>query len=369
MLQHDLVSSLVKRKRPLLEPPKKKKQSVIEVDLINYFRCSFEIPGGWKMQMRSGESQKFSRELAMLVNLLNVNLDLPHVEDMLDDESIHPIDKEILTTYLSRNNEDGAFDFLPEPEPFETGTDQIFGDEAETAVSPVFVEVKPSFEMPEVAANIDYTPHHDLTSLYINLPLMNFDQDKVVADRNQDPSFYEPPIRDETNVEETERPSTSRDQERYVCPPNLTTLVGLRTYLLNRRNLAHWSNLGQHEDDDCVVESDELLQEAQNKFDKRLFCLFLWPALMSRYAPSPGNSIFLDGGEDQRPSTSVSAGSARNDTSQEQQQKALVPEESVQNVCSSSLECQDESPPTKKSKISSKQSKKVLSTESGPLDP
>ena len=120
---------------------------------------------------------------------------------------------------------------------------------------------------------------------------MNFTQDEVVADKNQDPSFFEPVALESTLSDQFF--TKTRNKQAYMCPPNLSTLVGLRTFLLNRRTLLTWCNEDPQENENANHFNEKRLEEAKQKFDERMLFLFLWPALMSRCGPTTG-SIFED---------------------------------------------------------------------------
>lgn len=155
---------------------------------------------------------------------------------------------------------------------------------------PLFCDVKPfssSFDSSD--CSIDYIPPQNLASQYIDLPLMNFEQDQVVADRKKDLSILEIPSFDYIVPERA--PSPPQKEEIFMFPPNFTSIVGLRTFLLNRRNLLNWANENVSQ---VVKVSDNKLEEIKRKFDERIWCLFLWPALMSRYEPSCSDFVFLD---------------------------------------------------------------------------
>ncbi|KAK3923142.1 snRNA-activating protein complex subunit 4 [Frankliniella fusca] len=300
--KNDLVTSLTKKKRrSILEVKKKKKPSPIETDLVNYFRCSYELPGGpRKVSVRKEEAKQYAKELSVLFQMFKLKLNLPCVQNIEFDKSLTSADKDILTNLvldtidledpLSESNTVNQSNH--DLRALENTTTQLFGDDTELS------EEDPPSQ--EYSKNIDYVQSHDISSLYIDLPLMNFTQDEVVADRNKDPSFFEPPSRRPGICDTAMKRSPVKGKEMYICPPNLTTLVGLRTFLLNRRNLVARCNKDLDKEDLNGV-SFEKLEEAKKKFDERMFCLFLWPALMSRYGPSDSSSIFDD--EKKKPAT------------------------------------------------------------------
>ncbi|XP_034230203.1 snRNA-activating protein complex subunit 4 [Thrips palmi] len=294
--KNNLVSSLLKRKkRAIPKQSQKKKPSIIEADLINYFRCSYDIPGACrKLQLKSGEVHKYADELEMIVSVLKAKLNLPSFDELDEDPTLSTSDKEILKAYISRGTDffkdspaHSPEEVIPEPTT-ESQSEKVIG----TVPLPLFSDLnKPSSSSSSDSSdcNIDYIPSHDFASRYIDLPLMNYELDAVVADRNKDPSFYEIPTFDYIVPDAASSPP--KKEEFVMFPPNLTSIVALRTFLLNRRTLVDWANANSGQ----VVEvNDEKLAEAQRKFDERIWCLFLWPALMSRYAPSSNDAIFLD---------------------------------------------------------------------------
>lgn len=99
--QNNLVSSLVKKKRKIIPDPKRKKVSIIEADLINYFRCSYEIHGATKkLQLKSGEAEEYAEELALILSLLKANLDLPTFQELDEDPSLSSADRQVSITFL-----------------------------------------------------------------------------------------------------------------------------------------------------------------------------------------------------------------------------------------------------------------------------
>jgi len=98
----------------------------------------------------------------------------------------------------------------------------------------------------------------------------------------------------------------------YLCPPNHTTLVGFRTFLLSRRNVA--DNAGAQseqfvKEDSCghsVSSSEKISPEnASALWKERLASLFVWPAIMSNIVPKLMDPLFQN---DSHPSTSSSQG-------------------------------------------------------------
>jgi len=166
---------------------------------------------------------------------------------------------------------------------------QHFGAVDTTDPVPLFCDLKPPcLSSDSTVCNIDYIPSHDLASQYVDLPLLNFELNEVVADRNRDPSILDIPTFDYIVPQRVSSP-TQKDKF-LVFPPNLTSIVGLRTLLLNRRNLLNWANENLNQ---VLNLGDDKLAETKRKFDERIWCLFLWPALMSRYEPSSNDSVFL----------------------------------------------------------------------------
>lgn len=301
--KNNLITSLVKKKKKsILDVPKKKKQSPIEADLVNYFRCSYDLPGGpKKLNVRREEAQKYAKELVMLLKLLNSKLNLPCFEEIQTDTSLTPADRDILANLVLDTIDFKDFpetilesnvlgNTNPDLETSENTTAQLFSDDT------VFYEDDSPLQ--GCPKNIDYIPSHNYASLYVDLPVMNFAQDEVVADRNQDPAFFEPPLKQPSICHKPIKSSSAKGKGMFIFPPNLTTLVGLRTFLLNRRNLINLSNKNLDKEDLSEV-SFEKLEEAKKKFDERMFCLFLWPALMSRYRPNDSSNIFNDDKDDE----------------------------------------------------------------------
>lgn len=73
---------------------KRKKPSVFENDLVNYFRCSFDIPGGRrKTQLKMGEAKKYADELRLILPLLKSNLNLPSIAEIMMDSSLSASEK------------------------------------------------------------------------------------------------------------------------------------------------------------------------------------------------------------------------------------------------------------------------------------
>ncbi|PNF16217.1 hypothetical protein B7P43_G15504 [Cryptotermes secundus] len=100
------------------------------------------------------------------------------------------------------------------------------------------------------------------------------------------------------------RPSRTTSKIPYLCPPNHTTLVGFRTFLLSRRNIAL-----NADDIDRVIKSEvsdttnsdissvscsERITpaEAAALWKERLASLFVWPAIMSNTVPKVKECLF-----------------------------------------------------------------------------
>jgi len=98
----------------------------------------------------------------------------------------------------------------------------------------------------------------------------------------------------------------------YLCPPNHTTLVGFRTFLLSRRNVA--DNAGaqskpvvREDFGGCSVSASEKIspENASALWKERLASLFVWPAIMSNIVPKFMDPLFQN---DSHPGTSSSYG-------------------------------------------------------------
>jgi hypothetical protein len=94
----------------------------------------------------------------------------------------------------------------------------------------------------------------------------------------------------------------------YLCPPNHTTLVGFRTFLLSRRNIAlnaddadrkskSYVTDTENSDGSSTSRSEHIIPEAAAALWKeRLTSLFLWPAIMSNTVPKVMNHLFQSDG-------------------------------------------------------------------------
>jgi len=100
----------------------------------------------------------------------------------------------------------------------------------------------------------------------------------------------------------------------YLCPPNHTTLVGFRTILLSRRNIALNADnadkrsfvIDTDSDDSSVLNSGHITPEAAAALWKeRLASLFVWPAIMSNTVPKVIDHLFQS---DDPPVASTSCG-------------------------------------------------------------
>jgi len=98
----------------------------------------------------------------------------------------------------------------------------------------------------------------------------------------------------------------------YLCPPNHTTLVGFRTLLLSRRNIA--DNAGaqskpfvKEDSGGCSLSASEKIspEKASALWEERLASLFVWPAIMSNIVPKLMDPLFQN---DSHPATSSSHG-------------------------------------------------------------
>jgi hypothetical protein len=90
----------------------------------------------------------------------------------------------------------------------------------------------------------------------------------------------------------------------YLCPPNHTTLVGFRTFLLSRRNIAlNADNVDRQfksldtdmtDSDGSSVSCSEQITpvEAAALWKERLASLFVWPAIMSNAGPKVMDHLF-----------------------------------------------------------------------------
>lgn len=293
--KNNLVTSLMKRKSRVVppDPKKKRKPSVIEEDLVNYFRCSYDIPGAnRKPVLKPGDAHKYANELASIVSLLKVNLNLPSLDELDGDTTLSNFDRDILKAYLCRSVE--FIKDSPPPTPEEMPPPDTNSEKPGPEPVLCEVDVKPSCSSStdldlSADSSLNYIPSQDFAARYIDLPLLNFELNEVVADRNDDPSSYEIPTFDYIVQERVGSPPPTK--EILVFPPNLTSMVALRTFLLMRRTLLQ----GANENISQVVEvNDDKLEEAKRKIDERLWSLFLWPALMSRHPPSCNDNVFID---------------------------------------------------------------------------
>jgi hypothetical protein len=94
----------------------------------------------------------------------------------------------------------------------------------------------------------------------------------------------------------------------YLCPPNHTTLVGFRTFLLSRRNIAlNADNVGRifksvvidttNSDGSSVSCSEQITPvKAAALWKERLASLFVWPAIMSNTVPKIMDHLFQSDG-------------------------------------------------------------------------
>jgi hypothetical protein len=91
----------------------------------------------------------------------------------------------------------------------------------------------------------------------------------------------------------------------YLCPPNYTTLVGFRTFLLSRRNIAlnadtkfkSFVTNTTNSDDSSTSSSEQITPEAAaSLWKERLASLFVWPAIMSNTVPKVMDHLFQSDG-------------------------------------------------------------------------
>jgi hypothetical protein len=270
------------RKNPGRRVGQKKLLSVISKKYYNFFRCVYAKTGGRKKLHYDEHSVKTSGQvICNMLKYFQAHLDIPKDESAIDgDHLLEETDRFILRYLRDRkehinaseileqegNGTDPCNDILPT---VDTATADVPNGPAALAETALTSQVpNAASALPEVELAANPAQVSDFSSmLHENCPL---------------------------------HPSTSKIP--YLCPPNHTTLVGFRTFLLSRRNIALTAdNVDSvsvvtdttNSDGSSVSCSEQITPvEAAALWKERLAALFVWPSIMSNTVPKVMDHLF-----------------------------------------------------------------------------
>ncbi|GFG36437.1 hypothetical protein Cfor_00680 [Coptotermes formosanus] len=272
------------RKRPGRKVGQTKPLSAVGRQYYNFFRCVYFQAGG--RQKRHYDEDVIQNSVQVIDNMLKyfqARLNIPKDDSAIDaDNLLQDVDRTLLR-YLRDREEDetspGLYNILP------------------TGAVPNGLTVPTEAALPsQVSSAPTAHPQAELAD--------SLDQVANISTTLSEASSLD--LVDNT----CEIP--------YLCPPSHTTLVGFRTFLLSRRNIA--DNAGAQskpfvtEDSggSSVSSSEKITPEgAAALWKERLASLFVWPAIMSNIVPKLMDSLFQNDGH---PATGTSHGGSDGNT-------------------------------------------------------
>ena len=271
------------RKRPGRRVGQTKPLSTVDRQYYSFFRCVYFQSGG--RQKRRYDEDLVRNSVQVIYNMLKyfrAHLNIPKDDSTIDrDHLLQDIDRSFLHCLRDReedNTSPNLCDMLPREDTTLTEVMNGLSALSETALSSQASSVSIAHTAAKPADTVDQVANISTTlSGTSSLHLVD--------------TTYKIP---------------------YLCPPNHTTLVGFRTFLLSRRNVA--DNAGAHskpfvmEDSggSSVSASEKISPEnAEALWKERLASLFVWPAVMSNVVPKLMDPLFQN---DSHPATSSSHG-------------------------------------------------------------
>jgi hypothetical protein len=278
------------RKRRGRKVGQKKLISAISKKYYSFFRCVYSQPGGRRKLRYDEDRVKSSGQV--IYNMLKhfqAHLDIPEGDCAMNgDHLIDETDRFILHYLRGRNEHTDASEILGQEE---TGTDPC--NDILSTVDNAAADV-PS----EPAA----PPETALPSQFQDVTITVPESELAVKPAQVSDLSTMPP----ENV--PLYPLDTTPKIPYLCPPNHTTLVGFRTFLLSRRNIAlNADNVGRVRDSDVADMTDSdgssvscskqiSPTEAAALWKERLASLFVWPAIMSNTFPKVTDHLFESDG-------------------------------------------------------------------------
>jgi hypothetical protein len=277
------------RKRPGRKVGQTKPLSTVGKQYYSFFRCVYFQPSG--RQKRHYDEDVVRNSVQVIDNMLKyfqARLNIPKDDSAIGvDHLLQEVDRSFLR-YLGDREEDKSSpnlcDILPTDDSTPTAVPNGLTALTETALSSQVLGVFTAHPEAELADSPDQVAN-------ISTMLSETSSFDLVDNTYKIP---------------------------YLCPPNHTTLVGFRTFLLSRRNIA--DNAGAQskhfvtEDSggSSVLASEKITPEgAAALWKERLASLFVWPAIMSNIVPKLMDSLFHNDGH---PATCTSHGGSNGNT-------------------------------------------------------
>jgi hypothetical protein len=254
--------NLEMRKRPGRKLGQKKVMSTLGKQYCAFFRCVYAQPGG-RQKLRYDEDivQSSGRVIYKMLNYFQAHLSIPRDDSVIEADSLlQEGDKLILHYIRGRKGHINASEHFEEDE---VNTDSCRDILPATDIAPAEVSngmtafAPVSAKVSNISPALPEVPLFDLCNMSLRIP--------------------------------------------YLCPPNHTTLVGLRTLLLSRRNIADnavrrcksFLTNTTNSDGSSTSSSEQITPEAAaTLWMERLASLFVWPALMSNTFPKVMDHLF-----------------------------------------------------------------------------
>jgi hypothetical protein len=262
--------NLEARKRRGRKMGQRKLLSAISKKYYSFFRCVYAQPGGRK-KLRCDEHlvKSNGQVIYNMLKYFQAHLDIPKDDSAIDGDRLFEETDRFILRYLRDRKE-------------YTNSSEIHGHEENSTDH--YKDVLPTVS---AAANV---PNDPASLPGTGLPSQFLDATVILPENF--PSY----------------PLETTYKIPYLCPPNHTTLVGFRTFLLSRRNIALNADLVGKQIKSEVsnttnfggssVSSSEGISpaEAAALWKERLASLFVWPAIMSNTVPKVMDHLFESDG-------------------------------------------------------------------------
>jgi hypothetical protein len=278
------------RKRRGRKAGQKKLISAISKKYYSFFRCVYAQPGGRK-KLRCDEHlvQNSGQVIYNMLKYFKAHLHIPKNDSEIDEDHLLEETDRFILRYLRGRKEC-------------TNSSEIHGQKGNS--TDYYNDILPTVDtatadVPNSRASL---PGTGLPSQFpdatVTLPEVELTTNRAeVADLS-------------TRLSENFalNPSDNTSKISYLCPPNHTTLVGFRTLLLSRRNVALNADSVSKEiksevsdttnsDGSLVTSSGRISPaEAAALWKERLASLFVWPAIMSNTVPKVLDLLFESDG-------------------------------------------------------------------------
>ena len=272
------------RKRPGRKVGQTKPLSTLSKRYYNFFRCVYFQPGG--RQKRHYDEDAFQNSACVIYNMLKyfrAHLDIPKDDSAIDrDHLLQEVDGYFLRYLRDREDSEDKSELFEEDRTSSNLCHILPIEDTAATEVPDSLTALPETGFPSQASNASIARSE--TEL----------ADSVAQVANISTMIPEAPSLDPVDI-------TSKIP--YLCPPNHTTLVGFRTFLLSRRNVADNASaqskpfVSEESGGSSVLASEQITPEdAAALWKERLASLFVWPAVMSNVVPKVMDFLFQSDG-------------------------------------------------------------------------